>query len=889
MTTGVTETVARARALPGAAADRRLLAVEQLGVLGGQIGAGVGNLAFSLAMARLLDPSGFAALASFGALYLLLTMPVTSLTAGSALDPALELRLLRRTVRAGIGVAVVAGALALPLGELLHLSPVLVVLLGLAAPGAGPLALVRGRLYAARRHRGLGASLLAEPLGRLLLGGALAPAIGATGAALAIVVSGYASLVVARRAVPALRPLAPPDRRRASSVVAVFVLLAVLQNQDVVLGNAVLGGGAAGLFAVVSTLGGIAAFATVTVPMVLLARLREGRREPLGVAVAFAAGIGGLAVAAFAVAPAALAGSLFGARYADAGGIAIPYLLAMALLGVARVLAAQLSGRSRRLPIWLLAGPALLQLGLVAVIARSAEGVAEVTLGTTALAAAATGAAVALDHPAVRRAPAHALSALRSPAALRVAGVATVALVVRLLITRGLWVDEASSVAQAEMGFHAMLHNLRTTDVHPPLYFSLLWLDIRLFGSGELAVRLPSIAAGVALVPALYAAGRDLYDRRAGIVAAGLAAFAPQPVWYSQEARMYALFMLFAVIAVWGQVRVLRRGRPRDWVLYTAAATALAWTQYFGLLLVALQQAVFALAAWRRPATRGPLLRSWAVAGAVAFVLVAPLVPFAYHQFAANQASGRGFGSTPSQAGVITGETHPGLYAFLANGVWAVWGYHADATMVDLVALWPLGMLLALFLLGRGWSRTSSLLTASAIVPALCLFAVGQSKSNLFDLRYFIGAVPLLILLAARGLTSWTPRVGARAALAVVFGASLLAGLVDQQVNNDNPRRYDFRSAVHAIAARAHPGDVVLYNPIYLAQIVHYYGPGLDLRSVRRGVPPRTGARRVFLIASFFDHPGIAAATRRTLHALERRRHLVVRLRGSNVRVWEFR
>ncbi|HEX4106736.1 MAG TPA: hypothetical protein VHX88_01295, partial [Solirubrobacteraceae bacterium] len=50
----------------------RAAGVEQALLAGGQIGAGVGNLAFSLLTARLLAPHAFAQLAAFLALYLLL-------------------------------------------------------------------------------------------------------------------------------------------------------------------------------------------------------------------------------------------------------------------------------------------------------------------------------------------------------------------------------------------------------------------------------------------------------------------------------------------------------------------------------------------------------------------------------------------------------------------------------------------------------------------------------------------------------------------------------------------------------------------------------------------------------------------------------------------------
>ena len=47
---------------------------------------------------------------------------------------------------------------------------------------------------------------------------------------------------------------------------------------------------------------------------------------------------------------------------------------------------------------------------------------------------------------------------------------------------------------------------------------------MKAFGDGELAVRIPSIIAGTLAIPALYLLGRELYDRRTGLVAAAFGA-----------------------------------------------------------------------------------------------------------------------------------------------------------------------------------------------------------------------------------------------------------------------------------------------------------------------------------------------------------------------------
>ena len=90
----------------------------------------------------------------------------------------------------------------------------------------------------------------------------------------------------------------------------------------------------------------------------------------------------------------------------------------------------------------------------------------------------------------------------------------------------------------------------------------MLWLTVRAFGDGELAVRLPSLIAGTLVIPALYELGRELYDRRTGLVAAAFAAVSPLLIWYSQEARMYAFVALFGLLALLTQLRAIRN--PSD-------------------------------------------------------------------------------------------------------------------------------------------------------------------------------------------------------------------------------------------------------------------------------------------------------------------------------------
>jgi uncharacterized membrane protein len=670
-----------------------------------------------------------------------------------------------------------------------------------------------------------------------------------------------------------------------------------VQNQDLLLAARLLPAGDAAGFAALSTLGGVAAFATATVPLVLLPRAVDQPRAR-GVALGVAGALGAIATALFAVAPGPIVELVFGDRYASIASLAAPYVLGMSVLGVARVLAADAVARGRgRTVVATTAALAVAQTLLVVSFGTTTGRVAAITIATTATLAAALAAVTVIRLPVARHPAAAVVDRVRTwgwqtPAII--GGLALGALVLRLLVTRGLWVDEAISVHQAGLPFGTMLDRLADGDVHPPLHAALLWGTVRVLGDGELAVRLPSIAAGVALVPLLYATGRELFDRRTGIVAAALGAVSPLAVWYSQEARMYSLYMLFALAAVWAQARVLRRGHAGDWALYGIATAALLWTQYFAVLQVAAQQAVFAVALWRRRGQGervGPTVAYWFGALALAALLVVPLLPFLGDQLQAYADRGAGLTQLPSQAGSEASSAQSGLsvYAVIANLIWATGGYHADATMAQIAALWPLGMLAALLLLGRRRSSAMTGLLVVTLVPVLALFAVGLQRRDLFELRYVAGVVPALLLIGARALTTMTARrMCTRVAASTVVVVLLLGALADQQLNGTNPRLYDFRGALQEVAARAEPGDVILYNPDYLDEVVGYYAPGVEARPIgaSRGKSDETG--RVFLLGSFLDKPGIAKATGDALSKLEQERRLVEKFEVPQVRVWVF-
>jgi hypothetical protein len=121
----------------------------------------------------------------------------------------------------------------------------------------------------------------------------------------------------------------------------------------------------------------------------------------------------------------------------------------------------------------------------------------------------------------------------------------------------------------------------------PPLYYALAWLWSRAFGSGEVGMRSLSALAGTASIAVVYLAARALpLPRRAGLIAAAIVAVNPVLIWFSQDARAYALVFLFTAISFLFFARARRSGSRRDIGWWAAASSLGLLTHYFAAFVI---------------------------------------------------------------------------------------------------------------------------------------------------------------------------------------------------------------------------------------------------------------------------------------------------------------
>jgi len=156
----------------------------------------------------------------------------------------------------------------------------------------------------------------------------------------------------------------------------------------------------------------------------------------------------------------------------------------------------------------------------------------------------------------------------------------------RKINDRDFWYDEAFTGVTIKEKFHDMIV-MTIKDVHPPLYYIFAKGFSSFFGYSVFGIRLFSAIFGVLGVWAIYLFTKELFGRRAGLWAALVASISPFAIQYSQEARMYAMFVFLIMIASYFFVKALKTGKTKFFLWWGIVLGAACLTHYMGIVFSA--------------------------------------------------------------------------------------------------------------------------------------------------------------------------------------------------------------------------------------------------------------------------------------------------------------
>ncbi len=310
--------------------------------------------------------------------------------------------------------------------------------------------------------------------------------------------------------------------------------------------------------------------------------------------------------------------------------------------------------------------------------------------------------------------------------------------------------DEIFSLLTARFSLPHMLQSVRADVVHPPLFYFLLWVWIRIGGESLLWLRLLPFLISILALAAAWIFFRQLkLSAPARMIALALLAINDYQVFHARYVRMYALLFLLSLCSVALFNRFLEKRTPVPAGLQAALIAVnllLVYTQYFGWIVVGVEGLHLL---WMDRGKLKPFLSGTAIIALL-------FAPWAY---------------AATQAAIAKGGLAPNLGWIRHPKIGDVWWYYVGCDG----PLWPIPVASAMvfFLFGAMaaglWRvfRAADPLESSrlrfaallAFLPPLTAYLLSNVlRNSIWGNRHLIvSAVPYLALLAL-GLVALRPK-----------------------------------------------------------------------------------------------------------------------------------
>ena len=371
-----------------------------------------------------------------------------------------------------------------------------------------------------------------------------------------------------------------------------------------------------------------------------------------------------------------------------------------------------------------------------------------------------------------------------------------------------LWLDEIHSVGQADRPVWDV-PDVAKYDTHPPLYYMLLSLWIKL-GRSDVWVRMLSLLLGAVHILVMVRVVRHMGGRHAGVAVAFLLAASSATFWIATEARSWTLFNMLMSLAWLQAIRYRQHGRPWDAALLALWIALSCYTFYYAPLAAA---ALFAFFCVTRPPRRHVV--GFGLALLVAGLAFLPWLPVFLKQYDRVKAISAASSAPPPASLLDVAQAW-----FVQLAPWSR-TFLRPNMLRHIVAALVLGLVAWSVLRRRGSGRLPYLLATLVLgVVFAGLVFVGGRAGSFVHIKYLTFLSTVWCALAALTLRRAGLVVGVLALLIVVRGEAR-----ELRFGREKQYREAWSRAVAFVESERKPGDTVWSSPRWVRKCYLYYLP----------------------------------------------------------------
>ncbi len=369
---------------------------------------------------------------------------------------------------------------------------------------------------------------------------------------------------------------------------------------------------------------------------------------------------------------------------------------------------------------------------------------------------------------------------------------------------QNIWWDEGLSVLAARKSFiGATLWT--AADVHPPLYFWILWGWQQLAGEKEFALRFITVIESLLTVAVMVPLGRRLSKPGVGVGALWLLGLSRFHIWWSQEMRMYVLAGLCITASLYFVYRLGQGERHRwVWIGWGLTTWGALMTIYAAIVLVLIQNLFILARSWRcddRWRFWGRWLLGQLVVGAPVVLWLLLALP-------------------RMRSWSVVQEPASLAFVLELNAVLLTLGISTDVGRYVFPALLVMGVLLVGLILVLRRRRAAwpglLLLILGVLLPPLIVWLLTQPRGVFYnpqvEARYLLPYAPVFYVLLAWSLGGWLRSQKVWRWAGVVLCVAMLAGMGWTLPQHYAPRYFEdsYSSLVRILWAYGRPDDAVV-------------------------------------------------------------------------------
>lgn len=154
----------------------------------------------------------------------------------------------------------------------------------------------------------------------------------------------------------------------------------------------------------------------------------------------------------------------------------------------------------------------------------------------------------------------------------------------------------------------------------PPLFLFAQHIWVSIFGTTEIAARTLNALIGAVSIPLTYVVGKQIYNRRVGIISAYFFTISVFLIYHAQTIRYYSFFALFAILSAYYYLKILNRNKKIDYIIFCIISVLSFYNHYLSVFLLFALNLHFAIH-WNK---FKKYQISWVVSQVLIFVLMSP-------------------------------------------------------------------------------------------------------------------------------------------------------------------------------------------------------------------------------------------------------------------------